>query len=59
MVPPCISARDLFFERSPGRRTGGSSEASNISAVSVRCDLVGAALALYVAFLVIWLGNIP
>ena len=48
-----------FWVASPGRRTRGSSEASSTSAVSVRCDLVGAALALSVAFLVIWHGNLP
>ena len=58
-LPPVFSARGSFLREALGGRTRGSSEAPNTSAVSVRCDLVGAALALSVAFLVIRLGNLP
>ena len=54
---PVFSARGPFLAL--GGRTGGSSEASSTPAVSVSCDLVGAAPALSVAFLVIWHGNLP
>ena len=50
LYPLYFSARILKEEPSVGRTGGSSSEASNTSAVSVRCDLVGAALALPVAF---------
>ena len=50
LLPLYFSARILKEEPSVGRTGGSSSEASNTSAVSVRCDLVGAALALPVAF---------